>query len=143
VLYNVSVWIEFHKLLIVEFWLIHEITNGMRSGRSIPQDSEFLSLTLAPTPLEWPSQEEPRSGLTASDRRRTFPLLLVQVRHGLLCGPWVWRRTSRRPCCPPISNPSTSPWAACRAGLRGRNGGNCPGPSVPRVPPVMTFLCFE
>ena len=26
---------------------------------------------------------------------------------------WVWRRrTSRRPCCPPLSNPSTSSWTA-------------------------------
>jgi len=31
--------------------------------------------------------------------------------YGLLCGLWVWRRrTNRRPCCPPMSNPSTSPW---------------------------------
>jgi len=42
----------------------------------------------------------------------TFPLLLVQMGHGL-CGLWVWcRRTSRRPFCPPMSNPSTSPWTA-------------------------------
>jgi len=28
-------------------------------------------------------------------------------------GLWGWRRrTNRRPCCPPISNPSTSPWSA-------------------------------
>jgi len=33
--------------------------------------------------------------------------------YGLLCGLWVWRRrTNRRPCCPPMSNPSTSPWTA-------------------------------
>jgi len=23
------------------------------------------------------------------------------------------------------------------------NGGNCPGPSSPRGPPVMTFICFK
>ena len=33
--------------------------------------------------------------------------------YGLLCGLWVWRRrTNRRPCCPPMSNPSNSPWTA-------------------------------
>jgi len=33
--------------------------------------------------------------------------------YGLLCGLWVWRRrTNSRPCCPPMSNPSTSPWTA-------------------------------
>ena len=38
----------------------------------------------------------------------TFPLLLVQMGYGLLCGLWVWRRrTNRRPCRPPLSNPST------------------------------------
>ena len=42
------------------------ITNGMRSGRSAPQDSAFSSPTPAPTSPEWPSQEEPGSGLTAS-----------------------------------------------------------------------------
>ena len=35
----------------------------------------------------------------------------------LLCGLWVWRRrTNRRPCCPPMSNPSTSPWTAWHDG---------------------------
>ena len=44
---------------------------------------------------------------------RTFPLLLVQMGYGLFCGLWVWhRRTNRRPCCPPMSNLSTSPWTA-------------------------------
>jgi len=33
--------------------------------------------------------------------------------YGLLCGLWVWRRrTKSRPCCPPMSNPSNSPWTA-------------------------------
>jgi len=53
-----------------------------------------------------PSQPPPH-------RCRTFPLLFVQLAYGLLCGLWVWcRRTNRRPCCPPMSNPSTSPWTA-------------------------------
>jgi len=46
-------------------------------------------------------------------RCRTFPLLLVQMGYGFLCGLWVWRRrTNRRPCCPPMSYPSTSSWTA-------------------------------
>ena len=48
-----------------------------------------------------------------SHRCRTFPLLLVQIGYGLLCGLWVWSRiTNCQPCCPPMSNPSTSPWTA-------------------------------
>ena len=62
---------------------------------------------------EWSSQEEPGSGLTASTRCRTFPLLFVQMVYGFFCGLWVWRRrTNRRPCWPPMSNPSTSPRTA-------------------------------
>jgi len=39
--------------------------------------------------------------------------LLVQMGYVLLCGLWVWRRkTNRPPCCPPLSNPSTSSWSA-------------------------------
>ena len=47
-------------------WRSERITNGKRSGRTIPQDSAFSSPTLAPILPEWPSQEEPGSGLTAS-----------------------------------------------------------------------------
>jgi len=33
--------------------------------------------------------------------------------YALFCGLWVWRRrTNRRPCCLPMSNPSTSSWTA-------------------------------
>ena len=40
-----------------------------------------------------------------------FPLLLVQMRYGLLYALWVWHsRTNCWPCCTPMSNPSTSPW---------------------------------
>jgi len=42
-------------------------------------------------------------------RCRTFPLMPVEMGYSLLCGLWVWRRTNRRPCFPPLSNPSTSP----------------------------------
>jgi len=78
------------------------ITNGMRSGRTSPQDSAFSSPTPAPTP------REPGSGVSVS-----VPLLLAQMGYGLLCGLWEWRRrTNRRQCCPPMSNPSTSSWTA-------------------------------
>jgi len=30
-----------------------------------------------------------------------------------------------------------------RAGLRGGNGGNCPGPFAARGPHVMKFICFK
>ena len=77
------------------------ITNGMQSGRIILHASAFSSLTPVPTPPEWPSQEESGSGLTAS------------MGYGLLCGLWVRRRrTNRQPCCPPVSNPSPTPWTA-------------------------------
>jgi len=42
------------------------ITNGMRSGWTTPQDSSSSFQTLVPALLEWPSQEEPWSDLTAS-----------------------------------------------------------------------------
>jgi len=42
------------------------MTNGMRSGRTTPQETAFSSPTPAPKSPEWPSQEESRSGLTAS-----------------------------------------------------------------------------
>jgi len=39
--------------------------------------------------------------------------------YGCFCYLWVWcRRTNRRPCCPPMSNPSTSPWTAWLDGSR-------------------------
>jgi len=38
----------------------------MQSGRTTPQDSAFSFPTPAPNPSEWPSQEQPGSGLTAS-----------------------------------------------------------------------------
>jgi len=51
--------------------------------------------------------------LRSPHRCPTFPLLLVQMGYGPFCGLIVWRRrTNRRPCCPPMSNPSTSPWTA-------------------------------
>ena len=76
-----------------------------------PQKTPHFHLWHRHLPPEWPSQEESGSSLTASARCWTFPLLLVQMEYGLLCGLWVWRRrTNCQPCCPPMSNPSTSLW---------------------------------
>ena len=75
------------------------ITNGMQSGQTIPQDSAFLFPTPVPTPRnQWPSQEEPGSGFTAS-----APVSDVST-PACTNGVWpplqpVWRRrTNRRPC---------------------------------------------
>ena len=88
-------------------WADH-ITNRMRSGWTTLRDSILPTPTLAPTFLEWLSQEQRESSFTAS-----APLLLAQMAYGLLCGLWVWcRRTNRWPCCPPMANPSTSSWNA-------------------------------
>jgi len=47
-------------------WCTGRITNGMRNGWTAQQDSAFSSPAPAPTLPEWPSQEEPGSGSTAS-----------------------------------------------------------------------------
>jgi len=68
------------------------------------------------------SQNDPRKnslGLAQlpPHRCRTFPLLLVQMGYVLFCGLLVeLRRINRRPCCPPMSNPSTSSWTAWPGG---------------------------
>ena len=49
---------------------IVRIANGMRSGRTTPQDSALSSPTPAPPP-ERPFQEEPGSGLTGVGRFRS------------------------------------------------------------------------
>ena len=60
-------------------------------------------------PPEWPSQEEPGSGLTTSAQVSGVSAHALQIEYGLLCRPWMWhRRTNRRPCCHPMSSPSTS-----------------------------------
>ena len=65
-----------------------------------------------------PSRNDPPKKSLGPDqppphRCRAFPILLVQMGYGLLCGLWVWRRrTNRRPCCPPMSNPSATPRTA-------------------------------
>ena len=48
--------------------------------------STLSSPTLAPSPLEWPCQEQPWSGLTVSAPVSDVSVLLVQMGYGLLCG---------------------------------------------------------
>jgi len=61
-----------------------------------------------------------------------FQLLLVEMGYGPLCGLWVWRRrTNRRPCCPPMSNPPTSSWTARPDGSR-RWGNRLAAQHLPR-----------
>ena len=53
------------------------------------------------------------SGLTASAPVSDVSAPACTNGYVLFCGLWVWhRRTNRRPCCPPMSNPSTYPWTA-------------------------------
>ena len=78
----------------------------MRSGWRTPRDSVLSSPTSAPILLEWPlTASAPMSDVSA-------PVYTCG------CGPfsvlWVWRRrTNRWPCCPPMSNPSTSSGLQC------------------------------
>jgi len=89
------------------------ITNGRPSGWATVRDSVLSSTTPAPTPLEWPFQEEPGSGLTTSASVSDVSDPACTNRCGLLCGLWVWRRrTNHRLRCPAMSNPPTSPWTA-------------------------------
>ena len=90
------------------------ITNGMRSGRTSPTS---LRSFITDTGTHPPGMTLPRRAWVRFNRLRTgvgrFRSLLVQMGYGLLCGLWVWRRrTNSRPCCPPLSTPSTSAWTA-------------------------------
>jgi len=71
-----------------------------------------LRILIPDTGTHPPRNDPPKKGLGPAQppphRCRTFPLLLVQMGYGLLCGLRVWRRTNRRPCRPALSNPSTS-----------------------------------
>ena len=76
------------------------------------------------------SQEEHGSGVTVS-----APVLDVSTP---ACTNGVWpplwrRRTNRRPCCPPMSNPSTFPWTAWPDGS-GRWDNRMTSQHLPRDP---------
>jgi len=82
------------------------ITDGMQSGWTTLRDPVLSSSTSAPALLEWPCQEEPGSGLTAS-----APVLDVSAP---ACTNGAWpplqcgaEEQNRQPCCPqcPIYRP--------------------------------------
>jgi len=85
-------------------------------GMLISKGYSNFSPTVVPSRLAPFRNDPPKKSLgpaqTPPHRCRSFLLLLVQMGCGLLCSLWVWRRTNRRPCRPPMSNPSTSPWTA-------------------------------
>ena len=115
-------WILFKKISwIPRLRFSHHIGSqfALKISLSILRDCVLSSPTLAPTLPERPSQKQRESSLTASAPGRTLPLLLVQMRYGFLWSMWVWRRrTYRRPCCPPLSNPPTSSWTVRPDGSR-------------------------
>jgi len=89
------------------------ITDRMRSFWTTLRDSVLSPPTLAPTLLEWLCQGQRGSG---------FNHLLTGVGHFRSClHKWLWpllrpvsvaQKTNCPPCCPQMSNPSTSPWTA-------------------------------
>ena len=99
------------------FWRQHRC--GAVGGQS-HKTPHFNSRHRYTLPPEWPSQEEPGSGITASapvsdvsaPACTSSCLLPVQMWYGLLCDLWVWHRTNRRPRRPTLSNSSTSPRTA-------------------------------
>ena len=70
-----------------------------------------LCTSIPDTGTHTPRNDPPKKSLGSAQppphRCWTFPLLPVQMRYGLLCSLRMWRRTNRRPCRPPLSNPST------------------------------------
>ena len=85
-----------------------------------PRDSPYIPQT----PYFYPRHRHPpcwngpaKNSVVRFNRLRTsvgfFRSWLHKRGYGPICGLWVWRRrTNCRPCCPSLSNPSTSPWAA-------------------------------
>jgi len=66
-----------------------------------------LRTSIPDTGTHTPGMTLPRRWVWLNCRCRTFSLPPVQMGYGLFCGVWVWRRTNRQPCRPPLSNPST------------------------------------
>ena len=97
---------SFHQTTTTYVWHTGQIHNGMGRGCIILQDSTLLSVTLAPTLLEWSSQVQHGSDLTTSTPVSDVCAPACTMGYGLFCGLWVWcRRTNHRPFCPPMS-----PW---------------------------------
>ena len=87
------------------------ITDGTRCGWTTLQRLHTFIPDTGTHPPEWPFQEQPGSGLTAS--APVSDVSASACTNGLLCGLWVWRRgTNRRPCFPPMPSPSISSWIA-------------------------------
>ena len=99
-----------HPPTTSEVRLSWRITDGMLSGWTTLRD--FVLSCQAPSLPEWPFREQrafslipsaPVSDISApAHTNSVWPIRRL----------WVWRRTSRRPYCPRMSNPSTSPWTA-------------------------------
>ena len=85
-------------------WADHQWNAEWADG---PQDSVLYFQTPVHTHPEWPSQEQPGFGSTASTPMSVVSAPACILGYVLLCGLWVWRRTNRPPCRPPLSNPST------------------------------------
>jgi len=95
---------------------------GSRRSRGFPQTSRRSNMQVSGTSHSWTLD----SGLVAEFRRHPVAVYLkcrlafswyyltkIQMLYSLLCSLWMCRRrTNRRPCCPPLSTPSTSPWTA-------------------------------
>ena len=109
------------------------IINGTRSGRTTPQNSALQFQTPMHTHLEWPSQEGPGSGSTASAPVSDVSAPACTMGFSLLWGLWVWRRTNRRPCRPPLSNPSI-PQRTTRPDGSGRWDNRIAAQHLPRYP---------
>ena len=93
-------------------WWIITVLGWLRTWWTPYQNGHSTPLT-GIHPLEWPSREEPGSGSTAST---PVPNVSAPV-----CTNGVWpplrpvsvaQKNNCRPCCPPMSNPSTSSWTA-------------------------------
>jgi len=109
----------FTRCTITQFFLttttyvrrIERIINGMQSGRTTLKDSAFSFQT--PVPF-LPVMTLPRRAWVRLNRLRTgvvrFHSWLYKwgMASSVTCE--CRRRTNRRPCCPPMSNPPTSSW---------------------------------
>jgi len=98
--------------ITTEVWHSGQITDGMRNGWTTPQDGVLSSSTQAPTLLK-AAKNSVGPAQQLLHQCQMFPLLLAQMGNGPLCSLWVWqKRTNRRPCCPLMFNPTTSPSTA-------------------------------
>ena len=95
---SVAIWVDY-------WWNAEWLENPIRLCTFIPNIG---------THLEWPGYQEQRgSGLTASAPVSDVSALAYTNGVWPLVRPVsVAQKNKRWPCCPPMSNPSTSPWTA-------------------------------